>query len=210
MEIIIIFLIIAVIIYFLFFYKKETIDRERLEYFDKKYEQDYQLIGYYFDRSSKLFDLFIDLIFLHTINLLIDEDKDKYEKLATKINDGDRDAQEELNEWVKHVNNKKIQKLNKIKEISDKTYNLYIELFEVWEKAVIKAGKEKKEAYLQNLLNEMLDVSILYDEFNKKVSKEKMLEKSEKSPEKLLKEIQSINKKFNTALMNNKSFLYEG
>jgi len=210
MEIIIIFLIIAVIIYFLFFYKKETIDRERLEYFDKKYEQDYQLIGYYFDRSSKLFDLFIDLIFLHTINLLIDEDKDKYEKLATKINDGDRDAQEELNEWVKHVNNKKIQKLNKIKEISDKTYNLYIELFEVWEKAVIKAGKEKKEAYLQNLLNEMLDVSILYDEFNKKVSKEKMLEKSEKSPEKLLKEIHSINKKFNTALMNNKSFLYEG
>lgn len=81
MNFIIILLIASGIIYF-FYQKKNNItlsatDKERLAYFDNKYQKQLKYVNASFDRIQKLTKLFFDLLNLHLVKFLIEEDPKK-------------------------------------------------------------------------------------------------------------------------------------
>ncbi len=158
MNLIILLLIIGGIIYF--FYQKKNhatlsdADKERLTYFDKKYQKQLVYVNTSFDRIQKLTELSFDLLNIHLVKLLVEENPDRYDAISARHQAGSSKT-DEYEEWIVESKNQKIIKLRQSKTLMSECKSALVDIFQMWEKAVNKHIKSHTEQGLEFYLDDM-------------------------------------------------------
>lgn len=172
------FLFIIGVVYF-FLQKKNlntlsTIDKERLVYFDKKYQRQLANVNTSFDRIQELTKLTFDLLNIHLIKLLMEENPKRYDAIAAKHKAGKLKT-DEYAEWIDESNKPKITKLRNSKKILAECNSIFSQIFQLWEKAINKHIKNNTEQELEFYLDDLQGACIYFDAFHSAISKEKIL-----------------------------------
>lgn len=178
MNLILVLLIVAGVLYFFYNSRsKEALtaeDKERLSYFDKKYQKQLTNVNVAFERIQELTKLGFDLLNLHLVQHLIKEDPKRYDLISARHKAG-KAKTDEYEEWIEQSENQKIVKLRESKRLLSECSSTFAEIFQLWEKAMVKHIKNHTEQELEFYLDDMQGACIYFDAFHRGLSEDKVL-----------------------------------
>jgi hypothetical protein len=180
--------------------KKETLsveDKDRLSYFDKKYQKQLTYVDDAFSRIQKITELAFDLLNLHLIKSLIEEDPKRYDLISARHKAGEAQT-DEYEEWIAESENTKIVNLRESKRLLSECSSLHADIFQLWEKAVVKHIKSHTEQELAFFLDDLQGACIYFDAFHSGVSKDKVLTDNKASE--LAKRLEKLHEELNDIL----------
>ena len=143
---------------------------ERVDYFGEKNQKQIDLINDYFKRMNDLHKLTLDMIILQIVQKLADEDRDRWDRIIESSKSKATQERDEFEEWISETKDVVIQKLSKMRTLLTSCNNTYLELFNIYHKALSKLSTDNSMQKLEFFLDDLLDSSIYYEAYFSDVS----------------------------------------
>ena len=181
--------------------------KERSDYFDEKFRDDYNRISIFLNRIEKLHEMLNDLIMLKIVSIIAKEDKEKWNDIRKRSSKGDKKADEEMDEWFNTTDNTEAKELHRAKNILTNSHSIYLELFQYWPKIATKY-LNSNTGYLQKTLDDIFDASVYFDSTYSEISKKKLTKKN--NPRDLIDKLSKLETNLKEILMVVKERYFEG